>query len=106
MRINMFYLGLIWASALVAWATQPAFFHQGYTDDSTYPEAYAKRTYFYAGGEYVNFTQPESKTTDQYMVGSIYVEKLVPHEVKYGTSLVFIAGNGQTGTVCHRHKVR
>jgi len=38
-------------------------------------------------------------TTGQYMVGQIYVEQLLPREVKHAFPLVFIAGAAQTGTV-------
>ena len=38
-------------------------------------------------------------TTGQYMIGQIYVEQLLPHEVKHQYPLVFIAGQAQTGTV-------
>jgi hypothetical protein len=36
------------------------------------------------------------------MTGQIYVEKLEPLKVRHDYPLVFIAGNGQTGTVSHQ----
>lgn len=33
------------------------------------------------------------------MVGQIYVEKLIPQHCKHEVPLLFIHGNGQTGTV-------
>ena len=62
--------------------------------------AFAQRTYFYAGGNYVNATQkPLVNESAVYMVGQIYVEKLVPHNITQKTPLVFISGDGQTLTV-------
>lgn len=56
----------------------------------------AAREYFYVGGEYVNVTS--GNTTNQYMVGQIYVEKLTPPIITRPHGIIFIAGAGQTGT--------
>ncbi|EME87324.1 uncharacterized protein MYCFIDRAFT_201079 [Pseudocercospora fijiensis CIRAD86] len=56
------------------------------------------RTYFYVGGHYVNATLPGANTTGQYMVGQIYVEKLLPRETTKQYPIIFISGNGQTST--------
>jgi len=37
------------------------------------------------------------------MTGQIYVEKLIPLHARYAIPLLFIAGNGQTGTVLPPH---
>ena len=74
--------------------------HRSDANETEALEAYAKRTYLYAGGQYVNTTQePLINKIALYMVGQIYVEKLIPYEVKHKTPLVFIAGAGQTSTV-------
>ena len=56
------------------------------------------RTYFYAGGKYVDDGAGGHIFRDQ-----MYVEKLVPSTgVTQETPIVFIHGQGQTGTVsCH-----
>ncbi|KAK4501080.1 hypothetical protein PRZ48_006886 [Zasmidium cellare] len=61
-------------------------------------EAYARRNYFYAGGQYVNTTQTAVNKTAEYMVGQVYVEQLIPFEARYEIPLVFIGGGAQTGT--------
>lgn len=85
--------------------------------DSENSEAFAERTFFYVGGQYVNITfvsplpsrrspvsaadtisQPGAQE-DQYMVGQIYVERLTPPTVLHEHPLVFIHGSGQTATV-------
>ena len=61
-------------------------------------EAFASRTYFYTGGQYVNHTLPTSNISQQYMEGQIYVEHLVPGQVTKSHPIVFIHGNAQSGT--------
>ncbi|KXS94389.1 hypothetical protein AC578_7800 [Pseudocercospora eumusae] len=61
-------------------------------------ETYASRTYFHVGGHYVNATLPGLNTTGQYMVGQIYVEKLLPRAITRQYPITFISGNGQTST--------
>jgi len=57
-------------------------------------ETLAIREYFYAGGSYVN-------TSAGYIfTGQIYVEKLSPVQITQSHPIVFIHGQGQTGTVC------
>ncbi|EUC33081.1 hypothetical protein COCCADRAFT_97116 [Bipolaris zeicola 26-R-13] len=56
----------------------------------------SRREYFYVGGEYANLTL--GNETAQYMLNQIYVEKLTPSNQTQDTPIVFIAGNGQTGT--------
>lgn len=60
-------------------------------------ETFASRTYFYIGGQYVNATLP-GFNTGQYMRGQIYVEHLSPQTIIRQHPIVFITGNGQTGT--------
>lgn len=85
--------------------------------DSEITEAFAERTFFHVGGQYVNITfvspllsqrplvsaansmtQPGTQE-DQYMAGQIYVERLTPPTVLHEHPLVFIHGSGQTATV-------
>lgn len=62
------------------------------------------KTEFHAR-QWTNHTfQPTSNTTSTYMTGQIYVERLVPLHTRHTIPLVFIAGNGQTGTVLHPHR--
>lgn len=56
----------------------------------------SRREYFYVGGEYANLTV--GNETAQYMLNQIYVEKLTPSNQTQDIPIVFIAGNGQTGT--------
>lgn len=88
------------------------------SSESQNAEAFAERTFFYVGGQYVNTTivsclsepifpgsaadrisQLGSTQEDQYMVGQIYVERLTPPNVLHEHPLVFIHGSGQTATV-------
>ncbi|CZR66583.1 related to fusarubin cluster-esterase [Phialocephala subalpina] len=59
---------------------------------STPIEAYASRTYFYAGGHY------ENASFGEVMTGQMYVEKLVPQHPTQPYPLLFITGSGQTST--------
>lgn len=55
-----------------------------------------ERSYFYVGGNYSLNSDGEHIFTDQ-----MYVEKLVPAGgVSREYPIVFVHGNGQTGTVC------
>ena len=57
-------------------------------------ETLAIRDYFYAGGSYVN-------TSAGYIfTGQMYVEKLSPVSITQPYPIIFIHGQGQTGTVC------
>lgn len=57
-------------------------------------ETIHQRSYFYVGGEYMN------TSTDHVLQGQMYVEKLTPYDgCKQPYLIVFIHGNGQTGTV-------
>jgi hypothetical protein len=59
----------------------------------------------YHARQWTNHTfQPTSNTTSTYMTGQIYVERLIPLHARYAIPLVFIAGNGQTGTVFTPHR--
>lgn len=53
------------------------------------------RTYLYVGGKYTINDDGEHVFTDQ-----MYVEKLTPARVSKPHPIVFVHGNGQTGTVC------
>ncbi|PSN59400.1 alpha/beta-hydrolase [Corynespora cassiicola Philippines] len=55
-----------------------------------------RREYFYVGGEYKNMTL--GNTTDLYMVGQIYVEKLTPANASRAHPIVFVHGSAQTAT--------
>lgn len=55
--------------------------------------------YSVGGADYAYPSQPSSNVTSTYMTGQIYVERLDPLHVRHEYPLVFIAGNGQTGTV-------
>ncbi|KAK5132043.1 hypothetical protein LTR08_000380 [Meristemomyces frigidus] len=79
-----------------SWPT--ASFSPTYHNNNRTVEAFASRTYFYAGGQYVNATLPGDNTTGQYMTGQIYVEQLLPGNVQHEYPLVFIHGQGQSGT--------
>ncbi|KAG8158150.1 hypothetical protein KVR01_011911 [Diaporthe batatas] len=68
------------------------------SSDSQNTEAFAERTFFYVGGQYVNTTLPGGTQDNQYMVGQIYVERLTPPNVLHEHPLVFIHGAGQTAT--------
>lgn len=87
---------------LLLLSTAPASFPQRNYTYNVSPletfEAYASRTYFYIGGQYINYTLPTSNTTAQYMVGQIYVEHLVPAQITKSHPVVFIHGNAQSGT--------
>ncbi|PQE14007.1 fusarubin cluster-esterase protein [Rutstroemia sp. NJR-2017a BBW] len=58
-------------------------------------EAYAARSYFYVGGQYITVSPNNTIYTDQ-----MYVEHIVPSRILQPYPLVFIHGQGQTGTVC------
>lgn len=52
------------------------------------------RTYLYVGGKYTTDDDGEHIFTDQ-----MYVEKLTPARISKPHPIVFVHGNGQTGTV-------
>ena len=54
-------------------------------------ENIAERGFFYVGGDYVG--EPGQET----MGGAMYVEVMVPKEIKHPYPIVFLHGNGQTG---------
>ncbi|PQE08993.1 fusarubin cluster-esterase protein [Rutstroemia sp. NJR-2017a WRK4] len=56
-------------------------------------EAYAARSYFYVGGQYITVSPNNTIYTDQ-----MYVEHIVPSRILQPYPLVFIHGQGQTGT--------
>ena len=58
-------------------------------------EAFASRDYFYIGGEYVTLS-----TNNTLFVNQMYVEHIVPSRVEQPYPIVFIHGQGMTGTVC------
>ncbi|KAL9072472.1 MAG: hypothetical protein Q9157_005096, partial [Trypethelium eluteriae] len=65
------------------------------------PEAFAKRSYFYIGGRYINATQPQAGkyyTSGTYMVDQLYVERLEPQNIQQKYPLLFWHGAAQTGT--------
>jgi hypothetical protein len=57
-------------------------------------EAFASREYFYVGGDYVQ------TSAGHIFENQMYVEKLTPQQPCQSYPLVFIHGQGQTGTVC------
>ena len=54
-------------------------------------ENVASKGFFYVGGEYVG------EPGNQYMQGAMYVEVMVPREIRQPYPIVFLHGNGQTG---------
>lgn len=60
---------------------------------STVGEAFAARSYFYVGGNYVE------QGSGHVFSNQMYVERLVPLKPTQTWPLVFIHGQGQTGTV-------
>ncbi|KAI9694740.1 MAG: hypothetical protein M1822_000356 [Bathelium mastoideum] len=90
--VLLFFNSLLWA---LPTPVPPTYINQ------TSPEVFAKRDYFYVGGRYVNATQPQGGkfgTSGTYMVDQLYVEQLVPQNVKQKYPLVFWHGAAQTGT--------
>ncbi|KAM3085376.1 hypothetical protein ACMFMG_002456 [Clarireedia jacksonii] len=57
------------------------------------PEAYAARSYFYVGGHYITLSPNNTIYSDQ-----MYVEHIVPPRILRPYPLIFIHGQGQTGT--------
>ena len=59
----------------------------------------SRQAFYYAGGEYVD--APESfgqRAGEKIMRGAMYVEVLVPDEIRQPYPIVMFHGNGQTGT--------
>ncbi|ESZ94040.1 hypothetical protein SBOR_5566 [Sclerotinia borealis F-4128] len=56
-------------------------------------EAFASRDYFYVGGEYVTIS-----TNNTIFVNQMYVEHIVPSRIEQPYPIVFIHGQGMTGT--------
>ncbi|KAF7856346.1 hypothetical protein EAF04_009874 [Stromatinia cepivora] len=56
-------------------------------------EAFASRDYFYVGGEYVT-----TSTNNTLFVNQMYVEHIVPNRIEQPYPIVFIHGQGMTGT--------
>ena len=61
--------------------------------EGTSRETYAAREYFYVGGNYIE------TNNGHIFVNQMYVEKLTPVKPCQPYPLVFIHGQGQTGTV-------
>jgi pimeloyl-ACP methyl ester carboxylesterase len=57
-------------------------------------DAVARHGYFYVGGEYVGELGPAREAT---MGGAMYVEVMVPREIRSPYPVVFLHGAGQTG---------
>jgi hypothetical protein len=54
----------------------------------------ARHGFFYAGGKYVGELGPQKEST---MGGAMYVEVMVPRQVRSPYPIVFLHGAGQTG---------
>ena len=54
----------------------------------------ARQGFFYAGGKYVGELGPDKEST---MGGAMYVEVLVPRQIRSPYPIVFLHGAGQTG---------
>lgn len=65
-----------------------------YHRDPLATEAFASRDYFYVGGEYVTIS-----TNNTLFVNQMYVEHIVPSRIEQPYPIVFIHGQGMTGTV-------
>ncbi|KAH7907880.1 Alpha/Beta hydrolase protein [Hygrophoropsis aurantiaca] len=80
----------IFLVALIAYLCGPS--ARGQVDQSKFRGTLHTRRYFYAGGSYVK--QGSSEITH----GQMYVEHLVPAKVTKDLPILFIHGNGMTGT--------
>ncbi|QSZ36471.1 hypothetical protein DSL72_006350 [Monilinia vaccinii-corymbosi] len=76
-----------------AWRTLASPIYQ-YHHGSQATEAFASRSYFYVGGEYITIS-----SNNTLFVNQMYVEHLVPSRVEQPYPIVFIHGQGMTGTV-------
>lgn len=78
---------------LTPWCVLSAPIYQ-YQHDSQGTEAFASRDYFYIGGEYVSIS-----ANNTLFVNQMYVEHLLPSRIEQPYPIVFIHGQGMTGTV-------
>lgn len=84
---------LISILALVPWNVRTAPIYQ-YRHDSHAIEAFASRDYFYIGGEYIT-----TSVNNTLFVNQMYVEHIIPSQIEQKYPIVFIHGQGMTGTV-------
>ncbi|KAF2851848.1 alpha/beta-hydrolase [Plenodomus tracheiphilus IPT5] len=84
----------------IAYLTQFGFLQgDAHSNSSRLQDIVPKRQVFYAGGNYVNFTDAATNSTSTAIIGQIYVEKLSPNPAPADSPLpiLFIAGMAQTG---------
>jgi hypothetical protein len=93
---TLFVASSLLVSSASAWNWPSPWGDAGDNKWTTSVEAFAAREYFYVGGNYVN------TTSGHLFSNQMYVEKLIPKKISQKYPLVFIHGQGQTGTVSSR----